>query len=68
MSRYPKKPASEVPANTRQRPIQPKYGAVYDSLLRSIRRGIPFHREHPIAVSHKGGKLATPYRADFACY
>lgn len=49
MSRYPKKPASEVPANTRQRPIQPKYGAVYDSLLRSIRRG-----EYP-----SGSKLPT---------
>ena len=49
MGRYPKKPASEVPANVRQRPIQPKYGAVYDALLKSIRRG-----EYP-----SGSKLPT---------
>ncbi len=49
MSRYPKKSASVVPANVRQRPIQPKYGAVYDALLKSIRRG-----EYP-----SGGKLPT---------
>ena len=49
MSRYPKKSASAVPANVRQRPIQPKYGAVYDALLKSIRRG-----EYPA-----GGRLPT---------
>jgi len=49
MSRYPKKPASAVPSTVRQRPVQPKYGAVYDALLRSIRRG-----EYP-----SGGKLPT---------
>ena len=49
MSRYPKKSASVVPTTVRQRPVQPKYGAVYDALLRSIRRG-----EYP-----SGGKLPT---------
>jgi DNA-binding LacI/PurR family transcriptional regulator len=49
MSRYPKKPVTAVPNTERQRPVQPKYGAVYDSLLRSIRRG-----EYP-----SGGKLPT---------
>ena len=44
--------------------------AVYQDALEQelIRRGIPFHREHPIAVLYKGEKLATPYRADFVCY
>ncbi len=44
--------------------------AVYQDALEVElnQRGIPFSREHSIAVMYKGCALGTPYRADFLCF
>src|ERR1041385_1103677 len=43
-------------------------GVYHDALTIEFEAlGIPFHREFPISLSHRGRALGTPYRADFLC-